>query len=205
MRVIPCNFLVTILPIFRSIPVYGNRTIIESREKYYSSAMFSFCRAFSGELPPLWASTFRVEEGKKKKKGRGKKASTMSLYRRSLFSPSTQVFSILATRLREKFDSSRNFTDVNLLHLTFEDGEALRWMERRWTSIEKDGKSFDPRGITIRTVITKSRIRIGGKVSCRRDATSGAFLRPLATADNSAKDTAERVERTRSIHDSDVF
>lgn len=146
-----------------------------------------------------------VSKKEKKKKGRGKKASTMSLYRRSLFSPSTQVFSILATRLREKFDSSRNFTDVNLLHLTFEDGEALRWMKRRWTSIEKDGKSFDPRGITIRTVITKSRIRIGGKVSCRRDATSGAFLRPLATADNSAKDTAERVERTRSIHDSDVF
>lgn len=108
-----------------------------------------------------------VSKKEKKKKGRGKKASTMSLYRRSLFSPSTQVFSILATRLREKFDSSRNFTDVNLLHLTFEDGEALRWMERRWTSIEKDGKSFDPRGITILTVITKSRIRIGGKVSCR--------------------------------------
>lgn len=93
---------------------------------------------------------FRVEEGKKKK-GRGKKASTMSLYRRSLFSPSTRILHACETRLRENVTNSIHLEilqprDVNLLHLTF---EALSF-KVDGTSLKKNGrKSFDPQEITI--------------------------------------------------------
>lgn len=92
-------------------------TIVESREKYCSSAVFSscICRVFSGELPSLWTSTvFRVEERKK-----GIDDAPFIVVR--FFSPSLQrVFTMLATSWQIRF---RNFIEV-----TFECRLRAQWI-----------------------------------------------------------------------------